>query len=112
MKNFVKEGDVVTATPATAVTGGAGYLAGSFFGVAVVDVAAGASGEFVAEGIVELPKAAVAVAFGDRIFWDTANKVVTNVGAGKQCVGVAVADAAVGASVAQVRLGAVTAVGA
>lgn len=96
MKNFVQEGDVLTLTPAAAVTSGTGYLFGAaLFGVATNDVAAGTPGEFVTEGVVTIAKtSALAIAVGDRLFWDAANGVVNKTSAAQQQVGIAVAAAA------------------
>lgn len=96
MKNFVKDGDVLSLTPAAAVASGVGYLFGAaLFGVATNDVAANAEGEFITEGVVDIAKtSALAISVGDRLFWDAANKVVNKTSAAQQCVGVAVAAAA------------------
>lgn len=92
MKNFIKEGDVITLTPGAAVASGVGYLFGAgLFGVAVNDVANGVPGEFLTEGIVTIGKtSALAISVGDRLFWDATNKVVNKTSTAQQCVGVAV----------------------
>ena len=114
MKNFVQEGDTLTLTPTAAVASGVGYLFGtSLFGVATNDVAANTPGEFLTEGVVELAKtSALAIAVGDRVFWDAANKVVNKTAAAQQCVGIAVAAAANPSATVAVKLGAYTAVAA
>lgn len=96
MKNFVQAGEVLTLTPSAAVASGVGFLFGAaLFGVATSDVASGAPGEFITEGVVTIGKtSALAIAVGDRLFWDAANKVVNKTSAGQQQVGVAVAAAA------------------
>lgn len=96
MKNFVQKGDVLTLTPAAAVTAGTGYLFGAaLFGVATNDVASGAAGEFVTEGVVTIAKtSALAIAVGDRLFWDATNSVVNKTSTAQQQVGIAVASAA------------------
>lgn len=96
MKNFVQEGEVLTLTPAAAVASGAGYLFGSaLFGVATKDVASGAAGEFIAEGVVTIAKtSALAISVGDRLFWDATNSVVNKTSTAQQQVGIAVAAAA------------------
>ena len=114
MKNFVQEGDVLTLTPTAAVASGVGYLFGtSLFGVATNDVAANAAGEFLTEGVVELGKtSALAIAIGDRVFWDATNKVVNKTTTAQQCVGIAVSAAANPSATVLVKLGGYTAVAA
>ncbi len=107
MINYVKRGETVTITPAAAVEAGVGYLAGAaLFGVAVVDVAISTPGEFATEGIFTLAKtSALAIAVGDRVFWDATNSVVNKTSAAQQCVGVAVEAAANPSSTVVVKLG-------
>ena len=107
MKNFVSSGDVLPLTPSAAVASGVGYLFGAgLFGVATNDVAAGAVGEFKTEGVVEIAKtSALAIAVGDRLFWDPDAKVVNKTGAAQLCVGVAVAAAANPSSTVLMKLG-------
>jgi predicted RecA/RadA family phage recombinase len=107
MQNFVQEGDVVTLTAPYARSSGQGALVGSIFGVAVADVANGASGEFKTKGVFDLAKtSAQAWTFGALLYWDDTNKVVTNTsntGANK-LIGVAMAVAANPSSTGRVRL--------
>lgn len=107
MKNFIKDGDVLTLTPAAAVASGVGYLFGAgLFGVATNDVAANAEGEFLTEGVVDIAKtSALAIAVGDRVFWDATNKVVNKTSTAQQCVGVAVAAAANPSATVSIKLG-------
>lgn len=107
MKNFVQDGDVLTLTPAAAVASGVGYLFGTaLFGVATDDVASGAAGEFITEGVVEIAKtSALAIAVGDRLYWDATNKCVNKTTASQECVGVAVAAAANPSATVLMKLG-------
>jgi predicted RecA/RadA family phage recombinase len=107
MKNFVKEGDVLTLAPGSAVASGIGYLFGAgLFGVATNDVANGVEGEFITEGIVTIGKtSALAIAVGDRVFWDSTNKVVNKTTTAQQCVGVAVTAATNPSPTVQIKLG-------
>lgn len=110
MKNYIKRGEVITATPAAAVAAGVGYLFGAaLFGVAVGDVAANTAGEFLTEGVIELGKtSALAIAVGDRLFWDPTNKVVNKTATSQVCIGVAVSVAANPSATVLVRLGGIT----
>src|SRR4051812_45718125 len=94
MKNFVQPGDTITLTAPYARTSGQGALVGSIFGIAVNDVANGASGEFLTEGVVDLDKvSAQAWAVGNLIYWDDAAKLSTTVPTSNKLIGVAVAVA-------------------
>lgn len=99
MKTYQQKGEVLTLTPAAAVASGVGYLFGqALFGVATNDVAINTPGEFITEGVVEIGKtSALAISVGDRLYWDSVNKVVNKTSAAQQCVGVAV-EAAVNPS--------------
>lgn len=114
MKNFSKLGGMLTLTPSAAVASGVGFLFGaSLFGVATNDVANGDPGEFITEGVVELAKtSALAIAVGDRLFWDPAAKVVNKTATAQQCVGIAVSAAANPSATVLVKLGCYTAVAA
>lgn len=107
MRNFIKEGEVLTLTPAANVAMGAGYMFGAgLFGVALGTVANGSAGEFLTEGVVEIAKtSALAISVGDRLFWDAANSVVNKTSAGQVCVGIAVSSAANPSATVQMKLG-------
>lgn len=108
MKNYVKEGDTLSLTPAAAVASGVGYLFGAgLFGIATNDVASGVEGEFITEGIVEIGKtSALAIAVGDRVFWDATNKVVNKTTTSQVCVGVAIEAAVNPSATVKIKLGA------
>lgn len=95
MKTFSQEGEVLTLTPSAAVASGVGFLFGAaMFGVATGDVVISTPGQFVVAGVVTIGKtSALAIAVGDRLFWDSANKVVNKTTTAQQQIGVAV-DAA------------------
>lgn len=107
MKTYTQRGDTLTLTPAAAVASGIGYLFGAgLFGVATADVAISTAGEFQAEGVVTIGKtSALAIAVGDRLFWDPVNKVVNKTSAAQQCVGVAVEAAANPSDTVSMKLG-------
>jgi predicted RecA/RadA family phage recombinase len=108
MKNYVKEGDTLSLTPAAAVASGVGYLFGAgLFGIATNDVASGVEGEFITEGVVEIGKtSALAIAVGDRVFWDATNKVVNKTTTSQVCVGVAIEAAVNPSATVKIKLGA------
>lgn len=106
-KTYKQEGETLTLAPGADVAAGTGYLFGvSLFGVALVTTANGANGPFLTEGVVEIAKtSALAIAVGDRVFWDATNKVVNKTASGQPCVGVAVAAAANPSSTVLIKLG-------
>jgi predicted RecA/RadA family phage recombinase len=114
MQNYIQDGNVLTLTPGAAVVSGVGYLFGtSLFGVAVADVAISTPGAFMTEGVVQIAKtSALAITAGDRLFWDSTNKVVNKTTTSQQCVGIALADAANPSSTVVMKLGCYTAVAA
>lgn len=94
MKNGVQNGKVVPLTAPRQLSSGDGCLVGSVFGVATSDVANGAVGEFLTEGVVTLPKtSAQAWAQGDQIYWDDTNHRLDNTNVGR-VVGAATSVAA------------------
>ena len=107
MKTFSKAGNTLTLTPGAAVASGIGYLFGTgLFGIATADVANGVAGEFLVEGVVTIGKtSALAIAVGDRVFWDATNKVVNKTSTAQQCVGIAVTAAANPSSTVDIKLG-------
>lgn len=107
MKNYVSSGERLTLTPAAAVSAGVGYLFGTgLFGVALNDCAISTPGEFLVEGVVEIAKtSALAISVGDRVFWDSTNKVVNKTTTAQQCVGVAVEAAVNPSSTVKIKLG-------
>lgn len=106
-KNFKQNGDTLMLAPGAAVASGTGYLFGTaLFGIALTDVASGASGPFATEGVFELPKtSALAISVGDRVYWDATNKVVNKTTASQECIGVAVSAAANPSATVLVKLG-------
>ena len=106
-KNFKQEGGTLTLTPAASVAAGTGCLFGTaLFGVALTNVSGGTRGPFATEGVFELGKtSALAIAVGDRLYWDATNKVVNTTTAGQKCIGVAVSAAANPSSTVLVKLG-------
>lgn len=107
MQTYVQDGKSITLTPAAAVASGVGYLHGAgLFGVAVADVAISTPGAFITEGVVTIGKtSALAISVGDRVFWDSTNKVVNKTTTSQQCVGVAVEAAANPSSTVKIKLG-------
>ena len=93
-------------TPSSAVAAGTGYLFGeALFGVAVDDVAANTPGQFITTGVVTIAKtSALAIAVGDRVFWNPSSKLVNKTATAQQQVGVAVEAAANPSSTVKIKI--------
>lgn len=81
MKNFVEEGDVKTWTNSTGsnVVSGQVVKMSHILGIAVTDIADGATGAVRIRGVYTVPKVSAAVfAVGEKLLWD----VSANSGAG------------------------------
>lgn len=69
--NYVQEGDVVQYTAGANITAGSVVVMGNMLGVALVDIANGATGSVALEGVFMLPKVAGAVITqGQTLTWD------------------------------------------
>jgi predicted RecA/RadA family phage recombinase len=110
---FVQDGDTLDLTPSADVASGVGFLFGAnLFGVAAKDVANGVEGPFITEGVVTIGKtSALAISVGDRLFWDSTNKVVNKTATAQQCVGIAVEAAANPSATVKMKMVCVTPVG-
>lgn len=105
MRNFVQRGDTIDVTAAAAIKSGDGVIVGSIFGIANVDAAIGDTYALDTVGVFNLPKVnALAIAVGDAVYWDSANKVVTKTAGGNTKIGVAVTAAANPSATVNVRL--------
>ena len=109
MKNYVQPGNTVTVVAPVAVTSGDGLLVGALFGVATATAAISTNVEMITVGVVDLPKAAVSITQGAKVYWDNTAKNVTTTVASNTLIGCAIVAAAVGDASVRVRLnGAVT----
>ena len=102
MRNYVQEGDTLTVTAPADVLSGAGVQVGNLFGVAVSDALSGGDVGIVTEGVLDLPKAAVAITQGAYVYWDNTAKVVTTVSSGNLNIGRAALAALIGDATARV----------
>lgn len=107
MKTHIEPGTTLTLAPSADVASGIGFLFGAgLFGVACKDVTNGTNGPFQVEGIVTINKtSALAISVGDRLFWDSANKVVNKTSAAQQQVGIAVTAAGNPSATVQMKIG-------
>lgn len=85
MRNFVQRGDTLTIPAPSNVVSGAGVQAGSIFGVAAEDCAAGFAVDLDVTGVFTLPKPTVlALGIGDPVYWDATGKQVTATATGNR----------------------------
>jgi predicted RecA/RadA family phage recombinase len=99
---FKQSAGSVDYTPGSAVTGGAVIINGGQVMVALRDIAAGALGQLVNEGVVAFPKETGAITYGDRVFWKPTGTPVTgdaSSGAASKATGDALAGVCVKAAV-------------
>lgn len=109
MKNFVQLGDVITVPAPTTVTSGKLVVIGSLIGVAQKAAANGEDVGLLTEGVISYAKtSALAIAVGDKLYYDAANDVVNKTASGNTLVGVAVAVSANPSPTAKFKLGATT----
>ena len=105
MKNYIQQGDTLTLTAPYAVNAGDAVLVGKIFGVAIASIAAGADGEFVTEGVVDLPaRGTDTPAQGAVLYWDSTNKRLTTTATSNTRVGVATAAKAAGGTAVRIKL--------
>lgn len=106
MKNYVQEGKTISfVAPSGGVTSGQGLLLNDIFGVVEFTAAQDAEGEMAVVGVFSLPKAAVALNNGDKVYWDDVAKNITDVALGNKWIGVATESVLSGDATVNVRLG-------
>lgn len=104
MNNFVHRGITLTLTAPYAVTSGGGCKVGNFFGIASNDVANGATGEFVVEGVFDITKDTSTFAAGDKVYWDDTAKKATSTTSGNTYIGKAELAALTGGATVRTKL--------
>lgn len=89
-KNYIQDGEVLSYTALAAVASGAVVLIGKKIGVALGDIAAGATGPVQVTDVWQLPKLSTDnVGQGDLLYWDAANSRLTTTAAGNTYAGFA-----------------------
>lgn len=101
MKTYVQPGNAFTGVFPYARNAGDGVLfGGSLFGIAVDNVASGATGvalvEGVFSGVTKNTGAGEAYTIGQRLFWDNTNKRVTSTSTANTAIGMCWVAAATG----------------
>lgn len=107
MKNAVSNGNVLPFVAGTAVASGAVVLVGTRIGVAVADIAAGATGSVQVVGEFTVTKLGTdVVAQGALLYWDNTNRRLTTTAAGNTLAGFATAAAGNGATTVNIKINA------
>lgn len=102
---YLKPGDTMTITAGTTISSGDVVVVGKAFGVALTDIANGASGEIGLVGVYSLPKdTSLVISQGDRLFWDTSNTWLDKTATAQQGVGFAYTAALSADTTVMVRL--------
>ena len=107
MQNYRVDTGIVTWTNSTgnAVSAGDVVNMENRIGIAIVDIANGASGAVMVRHVFELPKDTSVISMGDEVFWDVAaEKITTTQKASDPRAGVAVEAAATGDSYVDVDI--------
>ena len=103
-KNFIQDGKTLNYTAGANIVSGQFVLIGAIGGVAIADIANGATGVVRVKGVFSVPKASGAVTQGAKLYWDATNSVLTTTASGNTIVGVAAAAAQSGDATVQVLL--------
>ena len=101
---FVQRGESVDFTPSRDVLAGEVLVFGGLPGVVKTAVKAGSLGALALTGVYDVEKDGLAVAAGDRLFWDAERKVATPAAAGGVFLGLAAANAPASAPRARIIL--------
>lgn len=105
MRNYVQKGENITLPAPAAVSSGDPVLVGSLFGVAAGDAESGADLDLVTTGVFEMNKvSALAIAIGDKVYFDAATGLVNKTASGNTLIGVATSAAANPSGTVNVRL--------
>jgi predicted RecA/RadA family phage recombinase len=105
MKNYLQEGKTVLVIAPEAVDSGEFIVVGALSGVAVAAAAVTEEVELLRKGVFDLPKAGVALAQGDKLYWDSAAKVFTNDSSKTPMTAIAFAAALIGDATVSVLIG-------
>lgn len=107
MKNAVSHGNVLSYTAAAAVASGAMVLIGTRVGVAIADIALGATGAVQVVGEFTISKLSTdVVAQGALLYWDNTNKRLTTTASGNTLAGFATAASGSGTGTVNIKINA------
>lgn len=106
-RNYVQPGEVMDYTAPAAITSGSAIKVGSRIGVALSDIASGATGPVQMSGVFSQPKLSTdVVTQGALLYWDDTNDRLTLTASGNTLAGYAFAAAGNGATTVAIKLNA------
>lgn len=110
MKNYRQPGKSITVpAPSGGTVSGKLCVIGSLIGVASETVAQGVDVALETEGVFKYAKtSALAIAIGDKVYFDATNNVLNKTASGNTLVGIAVTAAANPSDTVEFKLGATT----
>lgn len=104
---YVMSGDVIDYVAGSAVSSGEVLLIGTRIGVALANIAAGATGAVRVLGIFNIAKLSTdVVAQGAALYWDNTNKRLTTTASGNTLAGYATAAAGNGVTTVEISINA------
>lgn len=105
MKNYKHAGEILNHTAAANIVSGQPVLIGAKLGVAVADIASGASGALAVDGVFELAKLSTdVVAQGALLYWDATNSRLTTTATANTLVGYAASAASGSVALVEIKL--------
>lgn len=106
MRNFVQDGDIITAVAPYALTSGQGAQVGSaLFGVAAADAAISAEVQLSTEGVFDITALGTDTGVaGTKWYWDNGNRRLTTTASAHICAGVGINTKASGDTAARIKL--------
>ena len=108
-KNYVQEGDIVTVPAPADVTSGKLVVIGSLIGITQKAALSGQPMPLLTNGVNSYAKtSALAIAVGDKVYYDAANDLLNKTDVGNTLVGIAVEAAANPSATVKFKLGATT----
>ena len=102
--NYIQDGDILDYTAGAAISAGDVVVIGTIGGVAITDIANGATGAVAISGVFRVTKATGAVTQGALLYWNATNSNLTTTATGATLVGVAAAAALSGDATVDILL--------
>lgn len=104
-RKYIQPGEVIDHTAGSNLTSGAVVVMSTLVGVALVDIASGATGSVQIAGVFEINKLSTdVIAQGDLVYWDATPGEITTTSAGNTLAGKAVSAAGNGVLTVKVKL--------
>jgi predicted RecA/RadA family phage recombinase len=102
--NYISNGNILDYVAASDIKSGQLVIIGAIAGVALTDIAKGATGAVQIYGIWELDKAKGEIVIGAKLYWDNASMSLTTIAKDNAYVGVAIEAATASATSVKILL--------